>query len=149
MPGYLAVLNGPNLNLLGRREPQIYGSTTLAEVEELCAGTAARAGLEVRCVQSNHEGVLIDEVHRMRAEARGFVVNLGAFTHTSVALRDALATVTGPIVEVHISNVHAREAFRQHSYISDLAAAVIVGCGVSGYRFAVERLAELVAPESV
>ena len=144
MPGYVAVLNGPNLNLLGQREPHIYGSATLADVEQLCVTTAERSGLGVRFLQSNHEGVLIDAVHEMRTEALGFVVNLGAFTHTSVALRDALATVSGPIIEVHISNVHAREAFRHHSYICDLATGVIVGCGVTGYRFAVEKLAELV-----
>ena len=143
----IEVLNGPNLNLLGQREPHLYGTATLGDVEELCVTTAGRFGLQVRCVQSNHEGVLIDAVHEMRSGAAGFVVNLGAFTHTSVALRDALATVSGPVLEVHISNVHAREPFRQTSYVSDLAAAVIVGCGISGYRFAVERLAELLAAD--
>ena len=139
----VVVLNGPNLNLLGQRQPQIYGHDTLADVERLCAATAARAGLRAHCVQSNHEGVLLDTVHEWRTTAAGFVVNAGAFTHTSVALRDALVTVEGPLVEVHISNVHAREAFRHHSYLSDIASAVIVGCGVQGYRFAVEQVATL------
>lgn len=144
MNPYVAVLNGPNLNLLGQRQPEVYGHDTLADVEQLCATTARAAGLDVRCVQSNHEGVLVDAIHEMRTEAAGFVVNAGAFTHTSVALRDALVTVTGPLVEVHISNVHAREPFRHHSYLSDIASAVIVGCGVQGYRFAIERIATLV-----
>ena len=143
MTSYIAVLNGPNLNLLGQRQPEIYGRDTLADVEDLCRGTASAHGLDARCLQSNHEGALIDAVHEMRTEAVGFVVNAGAFTHTSVALRDALATITGPLIEVHLSNVHAREAFRHHSYLSDIAAAVIVGCGIQGYAFAVERLATL------
>ncbi|SDB81038.1 3-dehydroquinate dehydratase [Raineyella antarctica] len=144
MTPYLAVLNGPNLNLLGQRQPEVYGHDTLADVEALCTDSARAAGFGVRCVQSNHEGVLLDAIHEMRTKAAGFVVNAGAFTHTSVALRDALVTVTGPLVEVHISNVHAREPFRHHSYLSDIADAVIVGCGIEGYRFAVERIATLV-----
>ncbi|QGF22952.1 type II 3-dehydroquinate dehydratase [Raineyella fluvialis] len=143
MTPYVAVLNGPNLNLLGQRQPEVYGRDTLADVEDLCAATAGAAGFEVRCVQSNHEGALLDAVHEMRTEAAGFVVNAGALTHTSVALRDALVTITGPLIEVHISNVHAREAFRHHSYLSDIAAGVIVGCGIEGYCFAVERVLTL------
>ena len=139
-PGFIAVLNGPHLNLLGQREPEIYGRDTLADIEQLCAATASTFGLDVRCAQSNREGVLLDAVHDWRTAAVGFVVNAGAFTHTSVALRDALATTTGPLMEVHISNVHAREPFRHHSYLSDIAAGVIVGCGIQGYRFAIERL---------
>ncbi|WP_157073395.1 type II 3-dehydroquinate dehydratase [Kribbia dieselivorans] len=142
-PPVISVINGPNLNLLGQREPEIYGSDTLADVESRCAAAAGALGFAVACFQSNHEGAIIDEIHRLRATAAGFVVNLGAYTHTSVAIRDALATVAGPIVEVHISNVHARESFRHHSYVSDLASGVIVGCGVQGYDFAVARIAEL------
>lgn len=143
MSDFVAVLNGPNLNLLGTRQPEVYGHDTLADVERLCAETAERFDLEVRCLQSNHEGALIDAVHQWRTEAAGFVVNAGGLTHTSVALRDALVTITGPLVEVHISNVHAREEFRRHSYLSDIADGVIVGCGIQGYQFAVERVAAL------
>lgn len=142
---FIAVLNGPNLNLLGTRQPLIYGHETLADVERLCAETASAFHLTVQCLQSNHEGELVDAVHRWRDTAVGFVVNAGAYAHTSVALRDALATIAGPLLEVHISNVHARESFRHHSYLSDIAAGVIVGCGVEGYRFAVERIATLSA----
>ena len=139
----VVVLNGPNLNLLGEREPEIYGRDTLADVEALCRKAASEAGLRVDFRQSNHEGVLIDAIHELRTSAVGFVVNAGALTHTSIALRDALATVTTPIVEVHLSNVHAREEFRHHSYLSDIATAVIVGCGPSGYAYAVAHVAEL------
>jgi len=142
----IAVLNGPNLNLLGQREPQVYGSATLADIERLCRAVATSHGHDVDFRQSNHEGVLVDAVHELREGAAGFVVNAGAFTHTSIALRDALATVTGPIVEVHLSNVHAREPFRHLSYLSDIAAAVIVGCGAQGYAFAIEYLAAQGAP---
>lgn len=140
---FIAVLNGPNLNLLGTRQPLIYGHDTLADVERLCAETASAYHLTTQCLQSNHEGELVDAVQRWRDTAVGFVVNAAAYAHTSVALRDALATITGPLLEVHISNVHAREPFRHHSYLSDIAAGVIVGCGVEGYRFAVERIATL------
>lgn len=143
MSGTIAVLNGPNLNLLGVRKPEVYGRDTLADVERLCAQEAQRHALSVECVQSNHEGALIDAVHELRASAVGFVVNAGAFTHTSVALRDALETIEGPLVEVHISNVHAREDFRHHSYLSPIASAIIVGCGIQGYAFAIARIATL------
>lgn len=141
MSDYITILNGPNLNLLGQRQPEVYGYDTLADVERLCTDTAGAYGLETRFVQSNHEGVLLDAIHEMRTEAVGMVINPGAFTHTSVALRDALVTITGPLAEIHISNVHAREPFRHHSYISDIASCIIVGCGVQGYQFAVERVA--------
>ena len=134
MSDLIAVINGPNLNLLGQREPEIYGHDTLADVEQLCSDTAERHGLRTRCVQSNHEGVLVDFVQELRVQTAGFVVNAGAFTHTSIALRDALLSIEGPLVEVHISNVHARDSFRHHSYLSDIASAVIVGCGIEGYR---------------
>jgi 3-dehydroquinate dehydratase-2 len=140
----VVVLNGPNLNLLGEREPEVYGRETLADIEALCRKAASAAGLSVDFRQSNHEGVLIDAIHETRRSATGFVVNAGALTHTSIALRDALATVDGPVLEVHLSNVHAREEFRQHSYLSAIAAGVIVGCGPSGYAYAIARIAELV-----
>ncbi len=141
----LLLLNGPNLNLLGTREPEVYGSATLADVEELARTTAEAAGLELRAVQSNAEGALVDAVQAARLDCDALVVNAGAYTHTSVALRDALAGVALPFVEVHISNVHAREEFRHHSYLAPLASAVIVGAGVQGYAFAVQRLATVLA----
>lgn len=140
---FIAVLNGPNLNLLGQRQPLIYGTETLADVVSLCSDTAARFGLGIRHLQSNHEGELVEAVHQWRMTAVGFVVNAAAYTHTSLALRDALETIEGPMVEVHISNVHAREPFRHHSYLSAIAAGVIVGCGIQGYRFAIERVATI------
>ena len=139
----LLLLNGPNLNLLGTREPGIYGAETLADVEELVRSTAGSLGFEVRAVQSNSEGALVDAVQAAREDCDGVVVNAGAYTHTSVALRDAFAAVALPFVEVHVSNVHAREEFRHHSYLAPLASAVIVGAGVQGYAFAVQRLATL------
>lgn len=141
----LHVLNGPNLNLLGEREPSIYGADTLADVEALAGRVAEELGFAVECFQSNHEGALVDEIQRIRHHSEGIVINAGAYTHTSVAVRDALASVAAPFVEVHLSNVHAREAFRHHSYLSDKAAAVIVGCGIQGYEFALRRLAVLAA----
>ena len=141
----LLLLNGPNLNLLGTREPAVYGSATLQDVEDLVRVTARALGLEVRAVQSNSEGALVDAVQAAREDCAGVVVNAGAYTHTSVALRDALAAVALPFVEVHVSNVYAREEFRHHSYLAPLASAVIVGAGVQGYAFAVQRLATLLA----
>jgi 3-dehydroquinate dehydratase II len=138
----LLVLNGPNLNLLGTREPHIYGSETLADVEKLAAEAAEARGLAVECFQSNHEGALIDAVHAARGTAAGIVINPGGYTHTSVALRDALSGVDLPVVEVHISNIHRREEFRHHSYISGIAEAVIAGAGVNGYRFAIDLLGD-------
>jgi 3-dehydroquinate dehydratase-2 len=134
------VLNGPNLNLLGRREPNVYGATTLQDLEnELTAN--APTGMRLAFYQSNHEGEMIDRIHQLMDEpVDGIVINPGAWTHTSVAIRDALSAVTAPFIEVHISNVHAREAFRHHSYFSDIALAVIVGCGMQGYTFALETL---------
>lgn len=137
----IALLHGPNLNLLGQREPDIYGADTLADVERRCIAAAQARGFAVEFAQSNHEGALIDIIHGYR-DAAGFVVNLGAYTHTSIALRDALATVTGPIVEVHISNVHARENFRHLSYVAPIALGVIAGLGVRGYEFAIDAIAD-------
>ncbi len=140
--GAILVINGPNLNLLGTREPEKYGTSTLADVEQLAATAAQAHGFTVDCVQSNHEGVLLDAIHAARGTAVGIVLNAGAFTHTSVALRDALAAVQLPAVEVHITNVHQREEFRHHSFLSPVCAAVIVGAGVFGYKLAIDYLAE-------
>jgi 3-dehydroquinate dehydratase-2 len=140
--GTILVINGPNLNLLGTREPEKYGTSTLADVEQLAATAAQAHGFTVKCVQSNHEGVLLDAIHAARGTAVGIVLNAGAYTHTSVALRDALAAVQLPAVEVHITNVHQREEFRHHSFLSPVCAAVIVGAGVFGYKLAIDYLAE-------
>lgn len=139
MAARILVLNGPNLNLLGAREPGIYGTRTLAEIERDLSDVAQRHRAEVAFFQSNHEGALIDRVHAARTEGVDFIViNAGAFTHTSIALRDALAAVAIPFVEVHLSNVHAREAFRHRSYLADLAVGSVAGLGWAGYRFALE-----------
>lgn len=137
------VLNGPNLNLLGKRQPNIYGHETLADVERDCTALTAELGLEVRFLQSNWEGQIIDWVHEARENAIGIVFNPGAFTHTSVAIMDALNTFEGTVIEVHISNVHKREAFRHHSYISLRADGIIVGCGTQGYQLGLRRVAAL------
>jgi 3-dehydroquinate dehydratase-2 len=146
MAGTVWVLHGPNLNLLGTREPGIYGTTTLADIDrELRAAGAAR-GVAVDCYQSNHEGALVDRVQAAReAKVDFIVVNPAAFTHTSVALRDALAAVAIPFVEVHLSNVHRREPFRHHSYLSDLAVGTVVGLGPAGYRFALQYALDSIA----
>lgn len=137
MPQIL-LLNGPNLNLLGTREPELYGRETLADVESMVAALAAARGATVTFLQSNHEGVLIDRVHAARLDGTAaIVINAGGLTHTSVALRDALAGVALPFYEVHVSNVYRREPFRHHSHLSDLAAGVVVGFGVRGYTMAV------------
>jgi 3-dehydroquinate dehydratase-2 len=135
----ILLLNGPNLNLLGSREPQVYGKTTLQDVEKAAAAQVLAAGAQLSCLQSNHEGVLIDRIHAAKQENIDFIViNPGGFTHTSVALRDALAGVAIPFIELHISNVHQREEFRQHSFLSDIAQGVICGLGVDGYRLAID-----------
>lgn len=133
------VLHGPNLNLLGTREPQIYGSTTLDQINEDLVKFAADRGVLLQTFQSNHEGALVDRVQQARVDGTAFIViNPAAFTHTSVAIRDAIAAVALPFIEVHLSNVHRREAFRHHSYFSDLAEAVMAGFGPAGYRYAVD-----------
>ena len=137
------VLNGPNLNLLGRRDPQVYGTATLADVEKLCREEGEALGLDVECCQSNHEGELVDAIHGAFAAGQAVVGNFGAYTHTSVAIMDALAVLTTPVVEVHISNIHAREQFRHHSYVSRVADAVIVGAGIHGYALALRHVAHL------
>jgi 3-dehydroquinate dehydratase-2 len=139
MVNKLLLLNGPNLNLLGTREPAVYGSTTLADIEHAAIAQAAAAGATLSCFQSNHEGALIDRIHAARAEGvEAIIVNPGGLTHTSVALRDAFAAVEIPFVEVHISNVHQREAFRHHSFLSAIALGTICGLGTDGYRYAID-----------
>lgn len=139
----LLIVHGPNLNLLGTREPSIYGTATLDDVNDLCRSAAAEQGFEVDAVQSNHEGELVDAIQAASGTAEGIVINPAAYTHTSVAIADALVAVSLPVVEVHLSNVHAREPFRKHSYVSPHAEAVIAGAGITGYRFAVEHLTTL------
>jgi 3-dehydroquinate dehydratase-2 len=135
----LLLLNGPNLNLLGSREPEVYGATTLAEIEQAAIAQAQAAGAELACLQSNHEGDLIDRIQAAKAEGvEAIVINPGGLTHTSVALRDALAGVAIPFVEVHISNIYKRESFRHHSYLSELAAGLVCGLGPDGYRISIE-----------
>ncbi|WP_309069249.1 type II 3-dehydroquinate dehydratase [Microbacterium sp.] len=145
MNNRILLVNGPNLNLLGTREPGIYGSDTLEDVFDRASAVAKELGFDLRAFQSNHEGALIDVIHEARVDCDAIVINPGAFTHTSVALRDALTGVSLPFAEVHISNVHAREPFRHHSYLSDVASCVIVGAGVQGYEFAIRRLATLLS----
>jgi 3-dehydroquinate dehydratase-2 len=137
------VLNGPNLNLLGKRQPDIYGRETLADVEADCRKLAAELGLTLRFHQSNREYEIIDWIHEAREDAGGIVINPGAFTHTSVAILDALNAFENPVIEVHISNIHKREAFRHHSYVSLRADGVIAGLGVQGYGLALRRIAYL------
>jgi 3-dehydroquinate dehydratase-2 len=138
------VLNGPNLNLLGKRQPHIYGHETLADVEADCRRTATELKLEIEFHQSNREYEIIDWIHAARERAGGLVINPAAFTHTSVAILDALNACEFPVIEVHISNVHKREAFRHHSYVSLRADGVIAGLGTQGYRLALERVARLI-----
>jgi 3-dehydroquinate dehydratase-2 len=147
MPSVL-VLNGPNLNLLGTRRPEVYGSTTLADVESRCREEGGKLGLDVDFRQSNHEGQLVDWVHEWGAKVKagdaiGAVFNPGAYTHTSVALHDAIEGASLPVIELHISNVHAREEFRHHSFISPVARGIVVGFGVYGYVLAIQGLREL------
>ncbi|MEX0840407.1 MAG: type II 3-dehydroquinate dehydratase [Parvibaculum sp.] len=134
------VLNGPNLNLLGQREPEIYGSTTLAEIEKQVKAKAKTLGLAVDCRQSNHEGELVDWIQEARTKACAVILNAGAYSHTSIAIHDALATLDIPVVEVHISNVYKRESFRHHSTISPVATGVICGLGTIGYALALEAI---------
>lgn len=139
LPLRILVLHGPNLNLLGTREPEVYGHTTLADIHQAMEARAKVAGVQIESFQSNHEGELIDRVHSARSEGIEFIlINPGGYTHTSVALRDALAGVAIPFIEVHLSNVHAREEFRRHSYFSDIAVGVICGLGAQGYLLALD-----------
>lgn len=143
----ILVLNGPNLNLLGTREPAVYGHASLPMIEAELAQIAADAGVGLQCFQSNHEGALIDRIQAARADGTAvIIINPGGLTHTSVVLRDALAGVALPFIEVHISNVHAREPFRHHSYLSPIAVGVICGLGVNGYRLALQHALSLLPP---
>ena len=135
------IINGPNLNLLGTREPEVYGHDTLADVEAACRSHAHKLGLEIDCRQSNHEGQLVDWVQEARTGFAGIVINPGAYSHTSIALLDALKAVGKPIVEVHLSNIHQRESFRHHSYVSLAAKGVICGLGIQGYLSALDAMA--------
>ncbi len=143
MPRRILILNGPNLNLLGQREPELYGRTTLAEIEAMCRNEAARLALEVDCRQSNHEGELVSWVQQVPGRFAGLIVNAGAYSHTSVALLDALRAIKEPLIEVHLSNIYRRESFRQHSYVSLAATGVICGFGPRGYLMALGALAAI------
>lgn len=147
-PRRLLLVNGPNLNLLGTREPGIYGDATLADVERVAADAAAAFGFELRAVQSNHEGVLLDAIHDAREDCAGIVINPGGLTHTSVVLRDALSGVSLPVAEVHISDVYAREEFRHHSYVRDVASVHVIGQGVPGYATAVTDLIRIITGQA-
>lgn len=138
----ILVLNGPNLNLLGTRQPEVYGSTTLRDVENMCAAAATRLGVTVTCQQSNHEGVLIDAIHDARETHHGIILNAGAYTHTSVAIMDAIQSVCVPTIELHLSNIHQREDFRHLSYISKVAVGQICGFGAAGYPLAIQALVD-------
>jgi len=142
---HILILNGPNLNLLGKRQPEIYGHESLADVEARCTKAAKSAGLTAICNQSNHEGQLVDWIQVARETAKGIIINPGAYSHTSIAILDALNSFDGPVLEVHISNIHKREAFRHHSHVSGRAEGVIAGFGTDGYIFAIERMARLLA----
>ena len=145
----ILVLHGPNLNLLGTREPQVYGHTTLPQIDAQLVQIAANAGAKLNTLQSNHEGVLIDRIHEARLDGTEFIlINPGALTHTSVALRDALAGVALPFIEVHLSNVHKREKFRHHSFLSEIAVGVICGLGANGYRLALQHALSLLTTDT-
>lgn len=139
------ILNGPNLNLLGKRQPEMYGHDTLADVEAQCLEVSGAAGLDQRLLQSNHEGLIVDWIHEAREKAAGIIINPAALTHYSIAVLDALNTFDGPVIEVHISQVHKRESFRHHSYVSHRADAVMAGFGIHGYVLAMRHMAHLLA----
>jgi 3-dehydroquinate dehydratase II len=144
-PPLIAVLNGPNMNMLGLRQPQLYGSATLDDVEQLCAETAERLGLAIDFRQTNGEGELVSWVQECRGRASGIVINPAGYTTTSIALMDALLASELPVIEVHVTNIHRREEFRQHSYVSKVAVGVIAGLGIRGYALALQAMAEIVA----
>lgn len=148
MSRVVMILNGPNLNLLGQREPQIYGHETLADIEASCAALAGELGLATDARQSNREGELVDWIHEARHSAQAIVINPGAYSHTSVAILDALTAFEGPVIEVHLSNIHKREAFRHHSYVSARADGVLAGFGAEGYLLAIRRLGTLLGAAS-
>lgn len=138
----ILIINGPNLNLLGTRQPEIYGSETLIDVEENCVKLGNELGAKVACMQSNHEGVIVDEIQAARGKQDAIIINAGAYTHTSIAIRDAFSGTQIPLYEVHISDIHAREAFRHNSYLSDIAKKVIIGHGTKGYEMALRAAVE-------
>lgn len=138
------ILNGPNLNLLGTRQPEVYGSTTLADIKEICVEHGNKIGLSVDFKQSNHEGALVDAIHASRGVHAGIILNAGAYTHTSIALMDAIASVELPAIELHLSNVHAREDFRHKSYIAKVSAGIICGFGATGYRLAMDAMKDII-----
>ena len=139
---HITILNGPNLNLLGTRQHEVYGTTTLADIEAMCERKADALGVDIEFHQSNHEGILIDHVHAARSVSDGLIINAGAYTHTSIALMDAVTSVSLPCIEVHLSNVHAREAFRHVSYLSPVSLGLVCGFGAAGYSLALEGLHE-------
>jgi len=143
VPKPIFILNGPNLNLLGQRQPEVYGKATLEDVAEGCASVAEELGLTIRFHQSNHEGQIIDWIHQARSDGAGIIINPAAYTHTSIALFDALSAFDGPVLEVHISNIHRRDTFRHHSFVSLRADGVIAGFGTEGYLLALRRMATL------
>lgn len=136
----ILVLNGPNLNLLGTRQPEVYGSTTLKDIEAACVARGEALGCAVTCQQSNHEGALVDAIHAAKGVHNGIILNAGAYTHTSIALMDAIASVELPVIELHLSNIHAREAFRHKSYIAPVAIGQICGFGANGYMLALDAM---------
>jgi 3-dehydroquinate dehydratase-2 len=139
---HILILNGPNLNMLGTREPHIYGSQTLADIIHDCQQLATSLSITITAQQSNHEGELVEWIQHARSSADGIIINAGAYTHTSVAIRDALSAFDKPIIEVHLSNLYKREEFRHHSYISDIATGCIIGLGAMGYRLALQAMKE-------
>lgn len=145
MSKLITILNGPNLNLLGTRQPELYGTDTLTDVANRCQALASDLGFSAVLKQSNHEGEMIEWIQACRESSAGIVINPAAWSHTSIAILDALNLYDGPVIEVHISNIHAREPFRHHSYVSSRADGVIAGCGVQGYKLAIQRLATLLA----
>jgi 3-dehydroquinate dehydratase-2 len=145
MSKLVTLLNGPNLNLLGLRQPEIYGRETLDDVSSRVADLAEELGLRVKALHSNHEGQLVDWIQAARGTSAGIIINPGAYSHTSIAILDALNAYDGPVIEVHISNIHKRDSFRHHSYVSHRADGVIAGCGTEGYLLALRRLASLLA----
>jgi 3-dehydroquinate dehydratase II len=141
------ILNGPNLNLLGTREPEIYGKTTLAEIEQSCRDFGSKHGLGIEFLQTNHEGQLIDWIQDAGRKSQGILINPGAYTHTSIAIRDALSAVQIPVIEIHLSNIHRREQFRHRSYVSQVATGVICGLGATGYVLGLRAILGLAAPQ--
>ncbi|MDO6725370.1 type II 3-dehydroquinate dehydratase [Cognatishimia sp. 1_MG-2023] len=136
----ILILNGPNLNLLGTRQPEVYGKTTLQDIENMCVSHGESLGVSVSCIQSNHEGALVDAIHAAKGQHDGIVLNAGAYTHTSIALMDAISSVALPVIELHLSNIHARESFRHKSFIAPVAVGQICGFGALGYRLAIDAM---------